>query len=80
MEACSTRSIGLIFLLQHRPPGATPRLLRVDEGNTITDYDEEAVARRMTINTSVAIAEWTKGADKVKINILKNAMNMPDLL
>ena len=50
--------------------GATPRLLRVDEGNTITDYDEEAVARRMTISTSVAIAEWTKGADKVKINIL----------
>src|SRR5437660_140507 len=50
--------------------GATPRMLRVDEGNTITDYDEEAIARRMTISTSVAIAEWTKGADKVKINIL----------
>src|SRR3954471_9195216 len=50
--------------------GATPRLLRVDEGNTITDYDEEAVARRMTVSTSVAVAEWAKGADKVKINIL----------
>lgn len=50
--------------------GTTPRLGRVDDGSTVTDHDEEEVARRMTLSTSVAYAEWTKGADKVKINIL----------
>ena len=46
--------------------GATNRLTRVDEGNTITDYDEEEIARKITISTSVAAAEW----DKTKINLL----------
>lgn len=46
--------------------GATNRLTRVDEGNTITDYDEEEIARSITISTSVAVAEW----DKVKVNLL----------
>ena len=27
--------------------GATQRLLRVDEGNTVTDYDEEEISRAM---------------------------------
>ncbi len=46
--------------------GATNRLTRVDEGNTITDYDEEEIQRKITISTAVAYAEWKKA----KINIL----------
>jgi elongation factor G len=46
--------------------GATPRLGRVDDGSTVTDHDEEEVARSMSISTSVAYAEW----DRTKINLL----------
>jgi elongation factor G len=46
--------------------GATNRLLRVDEGNTITDFDEEEIQRKITISTAIAVAEWKKN----KINIL----------
>ncbi len=46
--------------------GATNRLLRVDEGNTITDFDEEEIARRISISTAIAVAEWKK----TKINLL----------
>src|SRR4051812_29400648 len=46
--------------------GATNRLLRVDEGNTITDFDEEEIQRKITISTAIAVAEW----NKTKINIL----------
>jgi elongation factor G len=38
--------------------GATSRLTRSDEGNTITDHDEEEIARKMSISTSIAAAEW----------------------
>ena len=34
--------------------GASSRLTRVDEGNTITDFDDEEVARKITISTGVA--------------------------
>jgi len=46
--------------------GATSRLTRVDEGNTVTDCDEEEIQRKLTISTSLAAAEWKKA----KINIL----------
>jgi elongation factor G len=46
--------------------GATNRLLRVDEGNTITDFDDEEISRKITISTAIAVAEWKKA----KINIL----------
>jgi elongation factor G len=46
--------------------GATNRLLRVDEGNTITDFDEEEIQRKITISTAIAWAEW----NRTKINIL----------
>ena len=46
--------------------GATNRLLRVDEGNTITDFDEEEVQRKVSISTAIAVAEWKK----TKINLL----------
>lgn len=46
--------------------GATNRLTRVDEGNTITDFDEEEMGRKMTITSAVAVAEW----QKQKINVI----------
>lgn len=52
---------GLLFT-----SGATNRLTRADEGNTITDYDEEEIQRKLTISTSLAYAEWKKS----KINLL----------
>ena len=32
--------------------GATPRLGRVDDGSSTTDYDEEEIARKMSISAS----------------------------
>ncbi len=46
--------------------GVTNRLTRVDEGNTLTDFDEEEVQRKITISTSLAFAEWKKA----KINLI----------
>ena len=40
--------------------GATTRLTRVDEGNTVTDFDEEEINRKLTISSSVAAIEWKK--------------------
>jgi elongation factor G len=51
--------------------GAAPRLGRVDDGSATTDYDEEEIARKMSIGTGLAFVEWGKtDADKVKINLL----------
>ncbi len=46
--------------------GASQRLGHVDEGNTVTDYDEEEIARSMSIATALAYAEW----GKTKVNLL----------
>src|SRR3981189_761780 len=45
---------------------ATQRLGRVDDGSATTDYDEEEIARKMSVSTGAAVVEW----DKTKINIL----------
>jgi elongation factor G len=51
--------------------GATPRFGRVDDGSATTDYDEEEIARKMSIGTGLAFVEWGKAdAAKVKINLL----------
>src|ERR1700675_4287922 len=52
--------------------GMTPRLGKVTEGSTTTDWDEEEVARKISINTGVAHAEWQAPAqpEKTKINLL----------
>ena len=52
--------------------GATNRLGRVDEGSTITDWDEEEIARKVSISTGLAYAEWAPRGrtEKVKINLL----------
>jgi elongation factor G len=46
--------------------GSTQRLGRVDDGSTVTDFDEEEIARSMSISTSLAFAEW----GKTKVNLL----------
>ena len=46
--------------------GATPRMGRVDDGTATTDYDEEEIARKMSVGTGIAFAEW----GKTKINFL----------
>jgi elongation factor G len=46
--------------------GATNRLTRADEGNTITDFDDEEIQRKLTISTGLAYVEWKKS----KINLL----------
>ncbi len=50
--------------------GAAPRLGRVDDGSAPTDYDEEEIARQMSISTGLAFVEWGKPDSKVKINLL----------
>jgi elongation factor G len=50
--------------------GAAPRLGRVDDGSAATDYDEEEIARKMSISTGLAFVEWGKTDSKVKINLL----------
>src|SRR4029453_5131594 len=37
--------------------GATPRWGKVEEGTTVTDYEEDSIARKITLNTSIAHLE-----------------------
>jgi elongation factor G len=46
--------------------GATPRLGRVDDGSATTDYDEEEIARKMSIAAAAGHVEW----GKTKINVI----------
>jgi elongation factor G len=46
--------------------GAVNRIGRVDDGSTVTDFDEEEVARKHTLSSSLAYAEW----QKTKINFI----------
>ncbi len=52
---------GLLFAA-----GMVNRLGRVDDGTTVTDYDEEEIERKITITSSLAYAEWNKS----KINLI----------
>ena len=38
--------------------GVTPRFGKVAEGTTTTDWDEEEIARKISIQTGLAYAEW----------------------
>ena len=38
--------------------GAAQRMGRVDDGSSTTDYDEEEIARKMSIGASMAYVEW----------------------
>jgi elongation factor G len=46
--------------------GMVNRFGKVDEGTTVTDFDEEEIARKHTLSSSVAYAEW----NKQKINLI----------
>jgi elongation factor G len=46
--------------------GMINRFGKVDEGTTVTDFDEEEVARKHTLSASLAYAEW----NKQKINLI----------
>jgi elongation factor G len=46
--------------------GMVNRLGKVDEGTSVTDFDEEEIARNFSISAALAYAEW----GKVKINFI----------
>src|SRR3954454_15502511 len=46
--------------------GMVNRFGKVDDGTTITDFDEEEVARKHTLSSSLAFVEW----QKTKINVI----------
>jgi elongation factor G len=46
--------------------GAVNRLGTVDDGTTVTDFDDEEIARKHTLSSSLAHAEW----QKTKINVI----------
>ncbi len=46
--------------------GSSKRLGSVDEGNSLTDFSEDEIERKISINLSVAFAEW----NKAKINLI----------
>src|SRR5688572_6765494 len=46
--------------------GTVNRLGKVDDGTTITDFDEEEIARKHTLSASLAYAEW----NRTKINFI----------
>src|SRR5213593_851641 len=46
--------------------GAISRFGKVDDGTTVTDFDEEEIARKTSISSALAHLEW----DKKKFNIL----------
>ncbi len=46
--------------------GITSRMGKVDDGNTVSDFDKEEIKRKISINTSVIPIEW----EGYKINIL----------
>src|ERR1051325_1462149 len=46
--------------------GMINRFGKVDEGTTVTDFDEEEISRKHTLSASLAYAEWNKH----KINLI----------
>src|SRR2546428_766335 len=51
--------------------GASTRMGRVDDGTAVTDYDDEEIARKMSISAGLAYVEW----GKTKINIYDRGGN-----
>jgi elongation factor G len=46
--------------------GAVNRLGKVEEGNTVTDFDADEVERQISLSTALAFCEW----NKIKVNLL----------
>jgi elongation factor G len=79
MKVYDAASIRNVALVGHSASGKTQlasailsdagminRFGKVDEGTTVTDYDEEEIARKHTLSASLAYAEW----NKAKINLI----------
>src|SRR5262247_1534244 len=73
MKVYDAASIRNVALVGHSGSGKTQlasailtdanmvnRFGKVDEGSTVTDYDEEEIARKHTLSASLAYAEWNK--------------------
>jgi len=56
----------LVSAMLYTTAGTSQRMGRVDDGSATTDYDDEEIARKMSISTGLAYAEW----GKTKINLL----------
>ncbi|HEX7999448.1 MAG TPA: elongation factor G [Pyrinomonadaceae bacterium] len=79
MKAFATESIRNLAVIGHGDAGktqlvssllylagATPRWGKVDEGTTVTDYDEDSIERKITLNTALAHLEHRE----TKINFI----------
>jgi elongation factor G len=79
MKVYDAASIRNVALIGHSGSGKTQlasailadagminRFGKVDDGTTVTDFDEEEIARKHTLSASVAYAEW----NKQKINLI----------
>src|SRR5215475_10105147 len=79
MKVYDAASIRNVALVGHSGSGKTQlasailstssmvnRFGKVDEGTTVTDFDEEEIARKHTLSSGLAYAEW----NKVKINLI----------
>src|SRR5499427_8769813 len=79
MKVYDAASIRNVALVGHSGSGKTQlasaaladaamvnRFGKVDEGTTVTDFDDEEIARKHTLSASLAYAEW----NKQKINLI----------
>jgi elongation factor G len=79
MKVYDAASIRNVALVGHSASGKTQlasailtdssmvnRFGKVDDGTTVTDYDEEEIARKHTLSATLAYAEW----NKQKINLI----------
>ena len=44
--------------------GAVNRLARVEDGNTVTDWEDEEIERKISISSALAHCEWDKKKNK----------------